>query len=1227
MGDQPVTRAEFDILHTAAKALLNQMVALTAKIGNINNNNRNYNDKNNQNRRCGPIRVRGRNNQIIEDSNFSKVEKTNFEEIMSNHWKKLQNLREHANSAKSIEKDQKALKAKLDEDEVKPEGDNLWQHGGLSANIEAPQVEKHKEVQGIPRESSQSPICKSRIIDPTSIITNQENPKELISSLYPLNPCSKSPSLTNSSSFSFNPLMFCDDKTKKSQSADTIDAYPISEINMEIVKPTLLNKQIPTKAFSSYDLQRFGEVKFQSLSHNTIGGIAQSVLLSFDSLRCYDPGGFLVALSSCFQNQTSPSNLQCLSEVKFKPFSSNHLIALPPKPPDVIGLSEELLAAAKQDQISTFAQSPTTGKFPFVSNSNICNTKLSLDVQEKSKHNGFNDIFASSFAFKPLADSGPSFYQGSGRNINPTTLSQQSLHGIEASVQSQRVDAVKVQTENKSTLHLKAEFSDSPPQKDNSTQSKEQSHDESMSMKMKGLSTEATSFLEHSVADPSSTVVGDRRNPSLVPIRKPEKMQMVYDLTSPQVTAVSAYVSVTNAMAETHIMEWGYNNDSDFIILQRPPPSSIHVFDPGPHLFLHNRSVSFTTVMEYDETMTKIAASYTGSMNWIKEVDYLTPDCFVYLVERLLLSTSCWNGFIHSTKSSFIKWLICQDENSFSNLSFMSDELGNAHDFIANILCEFVYDQNGTKTWIKKSNLDVKNYVSRCSLHLSSSSGKYLQLLRNLLGMRHIINQLPLEFCNVLQEGKKQLGECTMAPPWAAFEWWNFSDARLYTQTPKPPPKPPYQYLQRTKAIFQMNNFDDLTAVNLDDDSLVSDGSNGRLEIRNNSQLNGLNVHEACLVPVSCTQDVLDLMKIGQRNRVVGATALNERSSRSLGVLTVHVRGMGLASNSILNGCLYLVDLAGSERVEKPEAVSERPKECYICYDELSPPRQQWKHMRFKLEVMGKDEHEYDREDAELIEGGGPTSVYVFHECSLGMDSTQIENPQLPEENFVHEMVSTEIKAIYQLVVNSKDTSLLEDPPNNLLCASAEFLRSSWQLQSYFQELAGFIQKNGTLVKTSVKVPLDAYMMDFVFSESENGGVFYNKFGMDYHISVFGSIVKEPPLHIIHTAVEMAPIAKVGGLGDVVTSLSRAVQDLNHNEDIILPKYDCLNLSNVKDFQFHKSYFWNGTWVEPFCLFLFWLLIKMIVFTVYFEQWDPGGHVIMFIPARSYRLKQWDPGG
>lgn len=61
----------------------------------------------------------------------------------------------------------------------------------------------------------------------------------------------------------------------------------------------------------------------------------------------------------------------------------------------------------------------------------------------------------------------------------------------------------------------------------------------------------------------------------------------------------------------------------------------------------------------------------------------------------------------------------------------------------------------------------------------------------------------------------------------------------------------------------------------------------------------------------------------------------------------------------------------------------------------------------------------------------------------------------------------------------------------------------------------------------TVKVPLDAYMIDFVFSEREDGGIFDNKNGMDYHIPVFGGVVKEPPMHIVHITVEMAPIAKV----------------------------------------------------------------------------------------------------
>ncbi|OMP06953.1 hypothetical protein COLO4_07750 [Corchorus olitorius] len=73
-----------------------------------------------------------------------------------------------------------------------------------------------------------------------------------------------------------------------------------------------------------------------------------------------------------------------------------------------------------------------------------------------------------------------------------------------------------------------------------------------------------------------------------------------------------------------------------------------------------------------------------------------------------------------------------------------------------------------------------------------------------------------------------------------------------------------------------------------------------------------------------------------EQNRAVGATALNERSSRSHSVLTIHVYGKELLSGSILKGCLHLVDLAGSERVDKSEAVGERLKEAQYINKSLS---------------------------------------------------------------------------------------------------------------------------------------------------------------------------------------------------------------------------------------------------------------------------------------------------
>ncbi|CAN6901406.1 unnamed protein product [Brassica oleracea] len=106
-------------------------------------------------------------------------------------------------------------------------------------------------------------------------------------------------------------------------------------------------------------------------------------------------------------------------------------------------------------------------------------------------------------------------------------------------------------------------------------------------------------------------------------------------------------------------------------------------------------------------------------------------------------------------------------------------------------------------------------------------------------------------------------------------------------------------------------------------------------KIRNSSQ-DGINVPEATLVPVSTTSDVISLMNLGQKNRAVSATAMNDRSSRSHSCLTVHVQGRDLTSGATLRGSMHLVDLAGSERVDKSEVTGDRLKEAQHINKSLS---------------------------------------------------------------------------------------------------------------------------------------------------------------------------------------------------------------------------------------------------------------------------------------------------
>jgi starch synthase len=118
----------------------------------------------------------------------------------------------------------------------------------------------------------------------------------------------------------------------------------------------------------------------------------------------------------------------------------------------------------------------------------------------------------------------------------------------------------------------------------------------------------------------------------------------------------------------------------------------------------------------------------------------------------------------------------------------------------------------------------------------------------------------------------------------------------------------------------------------------------------------------------------------------------------------------------------------------------------------------------------------------------------------------------------------------------------------------------------------------GTHHTLTLMVPKDAYSLDFVFSDAAEDGRYDNRGGLDYHLPVENSVVAETPLYVVHIAVEMAPICKVGGLGDVVTALGRAVQDQGHLVEVVLPRYDFFLASPLLGGTHYETEFeWAGT--------------------------------------------------
>ena len=108
-------------------------------------------------------------------------------------------------------------------------------------------------------------------------------------------------------------------------------------------------------------------------------------------------------------------------------------------------------------------------------------------------------------------------------------------------------------------------------------------------------------------------------------------------------------------------------------------------------------------------------------------------------------------------------------------------------------------------------------------------------------------------------------------------------------------------------------------------DLLVPRGDSG-LQLKENKDY-GVYVQDLKTVIVSNKEEMVGVLSRGKKNRVTGATAMNDKSSRSHAIFTINIEvsELGLdGEQHIRKGKFNLVDLAGSERAAKTKASGMR---------------------------------------------------------------------------------------------------------------------------------------------------------------------------------------------------------------------------------------------------------------------------------------------------------------
>ncbi|CAH1443461.1 unnamed protein product [Lactuca virosa] len=170
---------------------------------------------------------------------------------------------------------------------------------------------------------------------------------------------------------------------------------------------------------------------------------------------------------------------------------------------------------------------------------------------------------------------------------------------------------------------------------------------------------------------------------------------------------------------------------------------------------------SSSTNVDLAISLHNVLKETTFSAGWLRADDCMSPTCFLYLIERLLILSFCFRGHFFMTRSSCVEWLTYEERSVGSDVGHVIslDIMKDIPLSLVSMVMKMLNSRDDLLEWITKSKELYDILVLRLTVLLSMicvNSGEHYHHLLDSLGCPHLASILPSTFAEGLIKGVKE---------------------------------------------------------------------------------------------------------------------------------------------------------------------------------------------------------------------------------------------------------------------------------------------------------------------------------------------------------------------------------------------------------------------------------------------------------------------------------------